>query len=46
MLPQLQMLRRRRSPPPSAHAVEMAGTYRRRLTTLRDGREATLCTIA
>ena len=46
MLPQRQTLRRRRAPPPSAHAVEMAGTYRRRLITLRDGREVTFFAIA
>jgi hypothetical protein len=46
MLPQRQMLRRRRSPPPSARAVEMAGKYRRRLITLRNGREVALCAIA
>jgi hypothetical protein len=46
MLPKLQMLRRRRSPPTSARAVEMAGKYRRHLITLRDGREVTLCEIA
>jgi len=46
MLPQRQTMRRRRSPLPSAHAVEMAGTYCRRLIALRDGREVTLCAIA
>jgi len=46
MLPQLQVLRRHRSPPPSARAVEMAEQYRRRLITLRDGREVPLCAIA
>jgi hypothetical protein len=46
MPPKLQMLRRRRSPPTSARAVEMAGKYRRHLITLRDGREVTLCEIA
>ena len=46
MLPQRQTLRRRRAPPPSANALEMTGTYRRRLITLRDGREVTFCAIA
>ena len=45
MLPQRQMLRRRRSPPPSARAVEMTGKYRPRRITLRDGREVTLRAI-
>ena len=46
MLPQRQMLHCRLSPPPDARALEMAGTYRRRLITLRDGREVTFCAIA
>ncbi len=46
MLPKWQMLRRRRSPPPSARALEMAGKHRRRLITLPDGREVTLGEIA
>ena len=46
MLLQRQTLRRRRSPPTSARAVEMAGMYRWHLITLRDGREVTFCAIA
>jgi len=45
MPPQWQVLRRRRSPRPSARAAQMTGKYRARRIALRDGREVTLRAI-